>query len=159
MLNTWHIGAVATLLLLATPALADDNADCKQTSDPSLAIQACGKVIAAKKSKDDLVAAYAARGDAYLAKKDYDNAVINYSEILTIDPTKTVAALAMRANAYLANDDWHFALEDLTAALKLTPQDASLYASRSKAYREKGDETNADADCKQAHQLDPKANC
>jgi hypothetical protein len=121
MLKTRYVSVIAMLFLMATPALADDSADCKQTADPSLAIQACGKVIAAKKSKDDLVAAYAARGDAYLAKKDYDNAVSDYSEILTIDPTKTVAALTMRGNAYLANDNWHFALADLTSALKMTP--------------------------------------
>jgi Flp pilus assembly protein TadD len=159
MLRTWHIPAIATLFLMATPALADDEADCKQTADPSLAIQACGKVIAAKKSKDDVVAAYAARGDAYLAKKDYDNAVSDYSEIITIDPTKTVAALAMRANAEIANDDWHFAIEDLTGAVALDPQNASFYAARSKAYQEKGDAVNADVDCRQAHSLDPKASC
>jgi tetratricopeptide (TPR) repeat protein len=159
MLKIRYVSVIAMLFLMATPALADDSADCKQTADPSLAIQACGKVIAAKKSKDDLVAAYAARGDGYLAKKDYDNAVSDYSEILTIDPTKTVAALTMRGNAYLANDNWHFALADLTSALKMTPQDASLYASRSKAYQEKGDAANADSDSKQAHQLDPNAGC
>lgn len=159
MLKMWHIPAIATLLLLATPALADDDADCRQTSDPSLAIQACGKVIAAKKSKDDLVAAYAARGDAYLAKKDYDNAVINYSSIITVAPEKTVVALAKRASAYLAEDDWSVALDDLDAAVKLTPDDAGLYAIRSAAYRQKGDTANADADCKRARQLDLKSSC
>jgi len=150
---------VVTLLLLSTPALADDSADCKQTADPSLAIQACGKVIASKRSKDDVVAAYAARGDAYLAKKDYDSAVHDYTEIISIAPERTTAALAMRASVYLAEDDWIVAFGDLDAALKLTPDDASLYALRSAAYRQKGDAANADADCKQAHQLDPKANC
>jgi tetratricopeptide (TPR) repeat protein len=158
MLKTWQIAAIATLFL-ATPALADDEADCKQTADPRLAIEACGKVIAAKTSKDDVVAAYAARGDAYLAKKDYDDAVSDYSEIITIDPTKTVSALAMRANAEIANNDWHFAIEDLTAAVALNPQNPSFYAARSKAYTEKGDTLNADVDCKQARALDPKASC
>jgi len=158
-LKTWHIPAIAVLFLTAAPALADDGADCKQTADPSLAIQACGKVIAAKKSKDDMVAAYAARGDAYLAKKDYDDAVSDYSAIISVAPEKTTMAVEMRANAYLAEDDWSVALDDLDAALKLTPKDASLYAIRSAAYRQKGDTGKADADCEQARDLDPKASC
>lgn len=159
MSKSRYVLAIAMLFLMAAPALADDSADCKQTGDPNLAIQACGKVIAAKKSKDDVVAAYTARGDAYLAEKNYDSAVINYSSIITVAPEKTPAALAKRASAYIAEDDWSVALGDLDAALKLTPNDASLYAIRSAAYRQKGDAGKADADCKQAHDLDPKANC
>jgi tetratricopeptide (TPR) repeat protein len=159
MSKVWHIAAIALLLLMAAPALADDSADCKQTADPSLAIKACGKIIAAKKSKDDLVAAYTARGGAYLAKKDYDDAVTDYSSIISIAPEKKTTAMALRAEVYLAEDDWSVALGDLDAALKLTPNDASLYAIRSAAYRQKGDAGKADGDCKQAHDLDPKASC
>ena len=46
-MKTRHILAIAILFLLATPALADDSADCKQTADPSLAIHACEKVFEA----------------------------------------------------------------------------------------------------------------
>jgi tetratricopeptide (TPR) repeat protein len=156
---SWRLALTTTLLLLASAAMADDAADCRQTADRDLQIGACTEVILAKGSVDDSVNAYAERGKAYLAQSKYEKAVADFTEVLHLDPKMTTSALRMRASAYIGEEDWSVAMADLNLAVKLAPDEAETFVVRSKAYRQKGDVGGADADCGRAHALDPSAAC
>lgn len=61
-----------------------------------------------------------------------------------------------RGIAYTAVENWEKAIGDFTESLKFNPNDPAVYANRSDAYRDNGDNDKAVADADQAIKLDPK---
>ena len=89
---------LATLIAIvaaSATALADP-ADCNQPDDRELQIAACTQRI----ESDPLDgAAYYNRGNAHIARKDYDRAIADYSKAIEIDP-KGPDAYYNRGRAY-----------------------------------------------------------
>jgi tetratricopeptide (TPR) repeat protein len=130
---SWRLALTTTLLLLASGAMADDAADCRQTADRDLQIGACTEVILAKGSVDDSVNAYAERGKAYLAQSKYEKAVADFTEVLHLAPKMTTSALRMRRPDHrpvgpdvddIAGAPTNPALVRATLALDLAPMES-----------------------------------
>jgi len=87
------------------------------------------------------------RGYDYYQNGDYDNAVIEYTNALHIEPSNA-AIRFYRGNAYLENKDYNDAIVDYSSALYQYPYDTNTLISRSRAYLLKGEFDNAikDAD-------------
>jgi len=65
--------------------------------------------------------------------------------------------LASRAHAYVASGDWQHALDDYSAAIKLSPHNASLYYNRGIVLLARSDDDAALRDFDTAIGLDPKS--
>jgi tetratricopeptide (TPR) repeat protein len=62
-----------------------------------------------------LAIAYHRRGTAYASKKEYDQAIADYTKALEIDP-KYISALNDRGLAYTSKGDYERAIADVTRA-------------------------------------------
>jgi Tfp pilus assembly protein PilF len=71
-------------------------------------------------------------------------------------PRAAAADFRWRAALYVRTRRLERALADSTAAIRLDPQAAALYAERAEVYRLQGDPERAVADCDQALLLDPR---
>src|SRR6202034_605608 len=64
--------------------------------------------------------ALANRGDAYLGKKQFEQAIQNYNQALVLNP-KNAGALSDRSQAYAGVGQYAAAVSDLVAAQKVDP--------------------------------------
>src|ERR1700728_1619137 len=94
------------------------------------------------------------RGVALRAKGDLANAVIDFSEAVTLNPDYA-RAFADRGSARLAQHDLDGAVADLDAAIRLDATDAAAFMTRGNAYDEKADFDRAVADYNDAIRLSP----
>jgi hypothetical protein len=107
---------------LAGPELGDDVATCRERpsdpkqNDPKVRIDACERVIASgQASAKDLAVALATRGEALLAKRDYDKAIAAFSDALKADPDN-VRILDGRGIAYGRKGEDDLAMGDYNLA-------------------------------------------
>ena len=112
-----------------------------------LSSTACSKLSAAY---------YAARGDAYLDKGDYDRAIQDYNQAISRDP-KLAHALAARGDAYLEKREYDKAIQDYNQAISRDPKDVHALAGRGQAYRDTGDYDRAIQDFNETLRLAPQA--
>ncbi|BAZ08591.1 TPR domain protein [Calothrix sp. NIES-4071] len=103
----------------------------------------------------DKAAVYFFRGTAYVYKKDYNRAIVDYNQALKLDPNYDYAYYN-RGLAYYNKKDYDRAIADYNQALKLDPNYANAYYNRGLAYDYKKDYDRAIADYNQALKLDPK---
>jgi len=89
-------------------------------------------------------------------KKDYDKAIVNFTEAIRLDPNYA-EAYSYRAGAYYGKKDYDKAIADYTELIRLKP-DASSYSNRAGAYYLKKDYDKAIADYTEAARLKPDAN-
>jgi tetratricopeptide (TPR) repeat protein len=87
------------------------------------------------------------RGDAAMAKKNWDTAIEEYSEAIRLDP-RFGRAYCGRGTAYLKKRDFDAAIADYSEAIRMNPTFAAAYYSRGLAYVEKGKFDEAIADYK-----------
>jgi tetratricopeptide (TPR) repeat protein len=99
--------------------------------------------------------AFTARGDAYVGRRDFNDALAAYSEAIQLDP-KYTPAYSGRGNLYRAHGDLEPAMADANRAIALDPKFADAYNARGAAYMTKGEKDRAIADFDQAIALDPK---
>ncbi|MFC1828314.1 tetratricopeptide repeat protein [Thermodesulfobacteriota bacterium] len=97
-------------------------------------------------------------GMAYLKTGDYNEAIINFDSAIALEP-EMVAAYAYRAEAHRLSGKLQNAVDDATKAIALKgdPRIVSdAYRTRSRVYREVGQDTMADADFNHYFELNPR---
>ncbi len=87
-------------------------------------------------SKKNLVNMHNRRGIVYERQGNYDRAIVDYNQALTIDP-KYVQAYTNRGTVYSHKGDYDRAIADYNQALTINPQDAYTLTMRGDAYNKK----------------------
>ena len=77
------------------------------------------------------------RGLSYAEEGDYDRAIIDYNEAISISPRANF--LTNRGNAYQAKGDLSRAIADYDRAIQLNPAFAGAYNNRGAAFHGSGD--------------------
>jgi hypothetical protein len=122
--KTLFLVASVACVTLSSPVQADDREDCSSI-DVDQIIRGCSGVINSRQElRQTLAIAYHRRGTAYASKKDYDQAIADYTKALEIDP-KYVSALNDRGLAYTSKGDYERAIADVTRAVELTAEPTS----------------------------------
>ena len=102
--------------------------------------------------------AYRILGMAYLKINNYEKAIVNFDKALELDP-KLKGVFAYRAEALRMIGHLNEAIDDSTRAIA-TETDlrvlSDVYRSRAKVYLELGQEKLANADLKNAEDIDPR---
>ncbi len=93
-------------------------------------------------------------GKAALDRKDFDRAIIGYSEAIRLDPNN-VTALTNRGIAYGHKNEMDKAIADFSNAIRFDPKDSRSLNGRGYAYFRKNDLDRALADYNEAIRLDP----
>ncbi|MEZ7893032.1 MAG: tetratricopeptide repeat protein [Candidatus Wallbacteria bacterium] len=99
---------------------------------------------------------YYDRGNSYQAKKDYENAINDYSEAikLKIDSPEMNSTYSEvynnRGYSYYQKEKYDDAINDFTEAIKLNPKYAEAYYNRGIAYNMKKNKNNSAADYENA---------
>jgi tetratricopeptide (TPR) repeat protein len=96
------------------------------------------------------------RGNANAFKRNFDQAIADYSAALRIDPSLTVA-YGNRGNVYADKGDYGQAIADFNAVLRLNPNDAQAYYNRGTTYSDKGDYELAIKDFTTALRINPNS--
>ena len=104
---------------------------------------------------DPTPGAYYGRATAYLDKRDFDNAIADYTRAIGLDANSPVGYNG-RGNAYLEKGDVDKAIVDYSQAMALNPKFANAFENRGSAYHVKGDFDRSLADLNQAISLAPK---
>lgn len=125
---------------------------CNDDEDWDRVIRACTAMI--RSGRTDSYP-YVFRGNAYLAKHQYDNAIQDYSRVVSLQP-EDVYALTKRGLAYKGSGDYDRALADLDKAISITPTNGYLYNTRGEIYVAKIDYDRAIADFNQAVTRNPE---
>ena len=99
---------------------------------------------------------YTKRGITEMNKADYDDAIIDYTRAITLDP-KNTGAYYNRGVGYARKDDNDDAIADFTKAIGLGFNNPSVFASRGDVYVTTKDYPHAIQDYSRAIQLDPKS--
>ena len=137
----WASLVAAFFVGVNAPATAESDQWIRcQGGDDDARIVACTQVIERGKRGADRerVAAHFNRGRAYLDKKEFDRAILDYTSALHLD-SRLPAVHGWRARAYRAKGEPGKALADLDEALKLDPNATQLYIERGETHAEKGD--------------------
>jgi tetratricopeptide (TPR) repeat protein len=98
--------------------------------------------------------AYLRRGDEYSIIKDYDHAIVDYSQAIQLKP-EYAEAYNNRGYAYYWNYESTRAIADYSQAIKLRPDYAYAYNNRGAAYMMSGDSEKAIRDFDRAIELEP----
>ena len=140
----------------ASPAWADDRADCYEGADPDTIIRGCGNIIAAgSDNPDDVATAYYDRGLAYGTKGDHDAEIADETKAIELDP-QNADAYSDRGAAYASKGDYDSEIADQSKAIEINPKDEIAYYDRGLAYGEKGDHDAEIADESKAIELNPQ---
>jgi tetratricopeptide (TPR) repeat protein len=103
---------------------------------------------------NDAAFTYTNSGNANKNMGNWDQAIIDYTAVLRINPNNA-AAYTNRGWAYLEKRMYDQAIEDLNVALRLDPSIAAAYSNRGWAYLEKGMYDRAIGDLNTALRLNP----
>ena len=101
---------------------------------------------------------YVMLGLAFMKQGNLDEAIANLSRAIELD-TQGAGVYSYRSEAFRLKGMIEESIQDSTMAIKLGgsgPTIGRAYTTRSKAYRELGDNESADADFKRASKLDPE---
>lgn len=100
---------------------------------PALVVQACTNIIRAENvSGPATIAAFEARGDAYLAQGNAARAIADYGAVIEREPTAGRAFIA-RGAAYVYQRNFQAAAADYDRAITLIPDWPVLYGARCRA--------------------------
>lgn len=152
--------SIQLLVLLTVGAAAQSLSDvdaCNGKGHRSADIQIAGCTALLKSDVDNpqvKAIAYNNRGNAYTGKGEYDQAILDYDELIKLDPDYA-KALNNRGVAYLKKDDYEPAIRDFDAAIKLDANYADAFANRAETNQKKGDYAEALKDFDAAIQLKP----
>jgi tetratricopeptide (TPR) repeat protein len=142
----------------AAPAADNSKAACAGNDSTSDAIiAACTqRITTARLRAPELAGAHHRRGKAYLAKRDYDRAVADFSEAIRLDPKGDANYYISRGQAQLANLNYSQAIKDFSGAIWFNKNDAESYLNRGNARVSSGDLERGMADYNESIRLDPK---
>ena len=124
-------------------------------ADPEISISLCSAIIQSGRARGrELAVAHTERGVAYVSLLDYDRALRDFAEAITIDRS-FARAFANRGAVYGAKQDFDKAIEDFTQVLKLDPASAPAFSDRAGMHRLNGQQDEAIRDYTEAIRLDP----
>ena len=92
------------------------------------------------------------RGRTFLAKQDWDRAIAQFNEAISLDP-EFALALKNRGAAYLGMQDYNRAIADFSKAIDLEPKYGEHFYNRGHAYLGTQDYNRAIADFSKAIDL------
>jgi tetratricopeptide (TPR) repeat protein len=145
------------LMLGGGAALADTAADCSQSEDPDLRIEACTQLVQrSDQPPDELARAYKNRGSAYAEIGNQDQAIADFTQAIALNPDYAIA-FAARGQAKLAKGDFDGAIGDYTETIRFKASYPAAFVSRGYAYLVKGDFDHAIADFSEAIRLAPRS--
>jgi tetratricopeptide (TPR) repeat protein len=90
---------------------------------------------------------------AYFNNKDFDNAILKYTETIALDPDDAIA-YANRGLAYYNKQQFDLAIKDANSALGINPNSAHAYNTRGRGYMGKNEKALAISDFEKAVKLD-----
>jgi tetratricopeptide (TPR) repeat protein len=99
--------------------------------------------------------AYCERGNSYVAKKEFDRAIEDYTEAVRLDPTYSVA-YNQRGNSYYSKGDYVRAIENYDEAIRISAGSEVQYSNRASAYYYRGEFGRALEDYDRALGANPK---
>jgi tetratricopeptide (TPR) repeat protein len=102
----------------------------------------------------ELAARYVKRGNAWFAKKNYENAIAAYTEAIRLDAINE-PAYYHRGVARFDAQDYDGAIADFTEAIRLCPKNANTFNNRGSVLAAKKSYENAIADYTEALRLVP----
>lgn len=149
---------LAIQALSAFAQSADDWARCQNEDlsvKPTGSLAVCDKIL----KRDDLSKKDRIRAQHYFArgfedKKDYDRALVEYTQVIELDPTFAEAYIG-RGTAYVEKGEFDRGIREYTRSLEIRKRVEAFYG-RGRAYHKKGDKEKAMADYRSALALDPK---
>jgi len=98
---------------------------------------------------------YNGRGEGYADKGEYDAAIKEYTQAITLNP-EYGEAYKNRGFAYNNKGEYDAAIEDMTQAIAVQWKYAKYYSNRGYVYKNKGDYDAAIKDFTEAIRLDPE---
>ena len=157
-------GAASALILLSLGGVATaqrsvlKNIELCNGADrtsPDIQIDGCTSLInSGKETPQTLVIAYNNRGNAYVAKGEYDRAVQDYDQSIKLSPTYS-KAFNNRGVAYQKKGEYDRAIKDFDESIKLNPDYGNAFANRAATYQIKGEYERAARDYDEAIRLKP----
>ena len=149
---------VGLAVLSASPAAADDGADCSQRYEEEkfdAAIAAYTRAIASGRYRGRaLVNAHLTRALSQTAKDEHDRAIADFTAAIRLDPTRA-AAYQGRGESHLAQGNQERALPDLNEAIRLDPKSVTAFVYRGVILGARGEHDRAIIDFTAAIQLEP----
>jgi clan AA aspartic protease (TIGR02281 family) len=148
--------AASVVFAMSTALAAGVREDCAVATDNSdQKIASCARVIADDtQTAADRAAAYSNRGLALLSKNDFDHAIADFDQAISLD-SGSFEFHKNRGNAYGAKNDFDHAIADFDEAIRLNPSFAIAYNNRGFVYLRKGDIDRAIADYSEAINHNP----
>jgi tetratricopeptide (TPR) repeat protein len=126
-----------------------------EAGNPDLAITGCTTVIkAGKENRRDLAIAHYDRGLAYHSKGDYERAITDFDQAISLDSTY-VDAFNSRGSAYGMRGEYARGIEDFNEAIRLQPEYERAFHNRGTAHINLGNYGRAIEDFDQALRLKP----
>jgi TPR repeat/Tetratricopeptide repeat len=107
------------------------------------------------KSIDPKAVALVKRGDVLAAEGDYDGAIAEYTEALSIEPTYEVV-YENRANVYFAQGEYDLAIADYDVIIRFRPKYVEAFFRRAVAYYNRGNYARAIAGYNEVIRLNPR---
>ncbi|HNR18283.1 MAG TPA: tetratricopeptide repeat protein, partial [Chitinophagaceae bacterium] len=98
---------------------------------------------------------YCSKGDEFYRNRNYDQAIIQYTMAINVDPNY-VYAYQWRASAYTAKNEPDLAIADCNTCISLQPGNKFAWANRGYAYARKNQFDLAIEDYSEAIRLDPQ---
>jgi lipoprotein NlpI len=118
--------------------------------NPDLTIQNCTAAILSGQLTDaELSTLYEVRGNAYSAKNDFEHAIDDLGQAITLLPGNA-QAYADRGVDYNRSREYDLAIADLSRAIELAPETAEAWNARGIAYSYKKDYDHARSDFDEA---------
>jgi tetratricopeptide (TPR) repeat protein len=148
----------ATIVLSAlgaAQALAQVSPDVRACEEKKgeEAIAACTRAIETSPNKKNIAAVYFNRAVEWAARKDYDKAIADYTEAITINPQYR-EAFNNRGNAHRNKRDYDLAIADYEAAIRINPKRGLYHRNRGNVLMDKRDYEKALASFNEAIRLD-----
>jgi tetratricopeptide (TPR) repeat protein len=145
------------LILVASSAWAqtrDENIMKCTSNNPDAVISGCTALLHSD-HEADWVAAYIARGNAYIGMGRYDQAIADFTKAILLQPD-SVMAYTSRGSAYGSAGQYDQAVADFTKAITLRPDFAMAYNNRGFVYATKGLWTEAVTEYNHAIAIQPE---
>jgi tetratricopeptide (TPR) repeat protein len=153
---TLAFAALTTLTRTAAQPFEDWERCANRGVSADERISGCGALIQlGKQTQSNLAKAFNNRGLAYQAKGDNEQAIVDFTEAIRLEP-KFAHAFYNRSTVYQAEDDFDRAIAGYTEAIQLDSNYVRALNNRGLAYQAKGDNDRAIVDYSEAIRIDPK---
>ena len=157
------VTSAVMLLLHGTPAAAQSaklkNLElCNGVGSISLDLQISGCTALIESGalmQQGLATAYNIRGNVYVKKNEYDRAIHDYDESISINPNYA-KAFNNRGIAHQKKGEYERAIENFNEAIRLDPNYAVAVANRATTYQKNGEYDRAVQDYDEVIRLQPK---